>query len=174
MASTLGLLLLSAAASLLFFGVNVSSSSASRVALQQTALVTMERLLRDLQPTTRSGVAYQQGPPATLSIHPRARDPAIVAFGPELTLYSLEGGVLCRRQTACPVPGPRAYRPESPQDWASLLSAGGRETARTEGVTRFAVILDRSSLLHLELELASGTRALTTRRAVFLRQGAGP
>lgn len=173
-ASSLALLLLGAAIRLLFFGLSVSSSSAARVALQQTAMVAMERFARDLQPAPRAGVAATSGPPSALCIHPRRPDPGVVAYSSELTHYWLVGTTLRRRQTACPVTGPRAYRPEVESDWAALLTGEGQDTSVTQNVQAFSAVMDRGPLVQLELELKLGSSTLKTRRSILLRQGGGP
>jgi type II secretory pathway pseudopilin PulG len=169
-AATIALLLFGVIIQLALFAIRVSRGGAERVELQQKVLVASNRLLADLQPASKGGVAMNTDQ-AALSIHPRRVTSQSVTWSPDLVLYRHIGTDLRRQLVACPRVDGRVYRPESPQSWMEVLGAAARETSKTSGVTRFAVALDTGALVRFELDLQVGTRSLTVQRAVALRQG---
>ena len=168
LASALALLLLGVAIRLLFASLSTSTASAARVELQQRSLVVSERILADLSFSSRGGVAFQDST-SSLAIHPRRRDNGI--WSSEVVLYRCAPPELRRLTTPRPDPGPRAYRPNTPEQWLSLLTAPQKETYRTEGVSRMTATLGEGPLIQLTLEITRGNLSLTNQRALYLRQG---
>ena len=168
--SALALFLLGVAIRLLVSSLSISTASAARVELHQRAMVVSEKVLADLSLSSRGGVAFLDTASA-LTIHQRDRASSLPSWSPEVVIYQCVPPELRRLTTARPDVGPRAYRPNTPEQWQSLMAAPQHETYKTSGVSGMSANLGEGPLIQLTLEVHRGELALTCRRALYLRQG---